>query len=85
MGFAYALDHKGGTVVRGSFGLFYIQEDLLDVSQAFASNGVTRPFLVVVGPKFGNSNPLVTYPNSLIVSQRRGRHSLHRRFFSEFP
>ncbi len=65
LGFAYALDHKGGTVVRGSFGLFYIQEDLLDVSEAFASNGVTRPFLVVVGPKFGNSNPLVTYPNSL--------------------
>jgi len=65
VGFAYALDRKGNTVVRGSFGLFYIQEDLLDVSQAFASNGVTRPFLVVVGPKFGNSNPLVTYPNSL--------------------
>ena len=65
LGFAYALDDKGNTVVRGSFGLFYIQEDLLDVSQAFASNGVTRPFLVVVGPKFGNSNPLVTYPNSL--------------------
>ena len=65
VGFAYALDGKGNTVVRGSFGLFYIQEDLLDVSQAFASNGVTRPFLVVVGPKFGNSNPLVTYPNSL--------------------
>ncbi len=65
VGFAYALDRKGDTVVRGSFGLFYIQEDLLDVSQAFASNGVTRPFLVVVGPKFGNSSPLVTYPNSL--------------------
>ncbi len=65
VGFAYALDRKGNTVVRGSFGLFYIQEDLLDVSQAFASNGVTRPFLVVVGPKFGNTNPLVTYPNSL--------------------
>src|SRR5229473_2870188 len=65
VGFAYALDRKGDTVVRGSFGLFYVQEDLLDVSQAFASNGVTRPFLVVVGPKFGNSNPLVTYPNSL--------------------
>jgi hypothetical protein len=64
-GFAYALDRKGGTVVRGSFGLFYIQEDLLDVSQAFASNGVTRPFLVVVGPAFGNSSPLVTYPQSL--------------------
>ena len=56
---------KGNTVVRGSFGLFFIQEDLLDVSEAFASNGITRPFLVVVGPAFGNSNPLVTYPNSL--------------------
>jgi hypothetical protein len=52
-------------VVRGSFGLFYTQEDLLDVSEAFASNGVTRPFLVVVGPAFGDSNPLVTYPSSL--------------------
>src|SRR5882762_5089708 len=65
VGFAYALDRKGNTVVRGSFGLFYVQEDLLDVSQAFASNGITRPFLVVVGPAFGNSNPLVTYPDSL--------------------
>jgi hypothetical protein len=65
VGFAYGLDDKGSTVIRGSFGLFYIQEDLLDVSQAFASNGVTRPFLVVVGPAFGNSNPLVNYPNSL--------------------
>ncbi len=65
VGFAYALGDKGSTVIRGSFGLFYIQEDLLDVSQAFASNGVTRPFLVVVGPAFGNSSPLVTYPNSL--------------------
>ncbi|MGC2196292.1 MAG: TonB-dependent receptor [Terriglobales bacterium] len=65
VGFAYGLDNKGSTVIRGSFGLFYIQEDLLDVSQAFASNGVTRPFLVVVGPAFGNSNPLVTYPDSL--------------------
>ncbi len=64
MGFAYALDSKGNTVVRGSFGLFYIQEDLLDVSQAFASNGVTRPFLVVVGPAFGQS-PQLTYPTSL--------------------
>ena len=34
----------------GPLGLFYVQEDLLDVSQALASNGVTRPFLVVVGP-----------------------------------
>src|SRR5216684_1748980 len=67
VGFAYALDRKGGTVVRGSFGLFYIQEDLLDVSQAFASNGVTRPFLVVVGPGFCSSCTSfpVTYPNSL--------------------
>jgi Carboxypeptidase regulatory-like domain/TonB dependent receptor len=65
VGFVYALDSKSATVVRGSFGLFYIQEDLLDVSQALASNGITRPFLVVVGPAFGNSNPLVTYPDSL--------------------
>jgi hypothetical protein len=65
VGFAYGLDPRGNTVIRGSFGLFYIQEDLLDVSQAFASNGVTRPFLVVAGPAFGNSSPLVTYPNSL--------------------
>ncbi len=43
-------------------GCSIIQEDLLDVSEAFASNGITRPFLVVVGPAFGNSNPLVTYP-----------------------
>lgn len=67
VGFAYGVGSKGATVIRGSFGLFYIQEDLLDVSEAFASNGVTRPFLVVVGPAFGNSNPLVTYPNSLSV------------------
>jgi len=39
--------------------------DLLDVSQAFLSNGISRPFLVTTGPAFGNSNPLVTYPNSL--------------------
>jgi Carboxypeptidase regulatory-like domain/TonB dependent receptor len=65
VGFAYSLDRKGDTVVRGSFGLFYVQEDLLDVSQALASNGITRPFLVVVGPAFNNPDPLVTYPNSL--------------------
>ena len=65
VGFAYSLGSKSSTVVRGSFGLFYVQEDLLDVSEAFASNGITRPFLVVVGPAFGNSNPLVTYPNTL--------------------
>ena len=65
VGFAYSLGSKSSTVVRGSFGLFYVQEDLLDVSEAFASNGITRPFLVVVGPAFHNPNPLVTYPNSL--------------------
>jgi len=68
VGFAYALDSKGNTVVRGSFGLFYIQEDLLDVSQAFASNGITRPFLVAVGPAFCPPNicpPVVNYPDSL--------------------
>jgi hypothetical protein len=63
-------------VIRGSFGLFYIQEDLLDVSQAFASNGVTRPFLVVVGPAFGNSNPLVSYPDSLTSFPGGGSQSI---------
>jgi hypothetical protein len=76
VGFAYSLDPKGNTVVRGSFGLFYIQEDLLDVSQAFASNGVTRPFLVVVGPAFGVANPLVTYPNSLTSFPGAGSQSI---------
>jgi len=65
VGFAYSLDSKNSTVIRGAFGLFYIQTDLLDVSSASISNGVSRQFLVVVGPKFGNSNPAVTYPNSL--------------------
>jgi hypothetical protein len=65
VGFAYSLDQKGATVVRGAFGLFYIQEDLLDVSQAWLSNGVSRPFLFVPGPGFGNSNPCVTYPNTV--------------------
>src|SRR5229473_1437756 len=65
VGFAYSLDSKNFTVIRGAFGLFYIQTDLLDVSSASISNGVSRQFLVVVGPKFGNSNPIVTYPNSL--------------------
>jgi hypothetical protein len=64
-GFAYALDSRNTTVVRGSFGLFYIQEDLLDVSEATLSNGISRQFLVVVGPGFNNNNPLVTFPNSL--------------------
>ena len=65
MGFAYSLDSKSATVVRGAFGLFYIQTDLLDVSTASISNGVSRQFLVVVGPAFNNTNPLVTYPDSL--------------------
>jgi hypothetical protein len=64
-GFAYSLDQKGETVVRGAFGLFYIQEDLLDVSQAWLSNGISRPFLFVPGPGFGNTNPCVTYPNTV--------------------
>jgi hypothetical protein len=65
VGFAYSLDSDSKTVVRGGFGLFYIQEDLLDVSQAFLSNGVSRPFLVATGPGFGNTSPIVTYPTSL--------------------
>src|SRR5260370_28840152 len=65
LGFAYSLDSKNSTVIRGAFALFYIQTDLLDVSSASISNGVSRQFLVVVGPKFGNSNPAVQYPNSL--------------------
>jgi hypothetical protein len=65
VGFAYSLDTKGSTVVRGSFGLFYAQEDLLDTSQALLSNGILRPFLFATGPGFGNNNPIVTYPNSL--------------------
>jgi len=65
VGFAYSLDPKGGTVVRGAFGLFYIQEDLLDVSEGLLSNGISRLFLFATGPAFGNSSPLVSYPNSL--------------------
>jgi Carboxypeptidase regulatory-like domain/TonB dependent receptor len=65
VGFAYSLDSDSKTVVRGGFGIFYIQEDLLDVSQAFLSNGVSRPFLVTTGPGFGNTSPIVTYPTSL--------------------
>ncbi len=65
VGFAYSLDQKGDTVVRGAFGLFYIQEDLLDVSQAWLSNGISRPFLFVAGPGFGATNPCVTYPNTV--------------------
>jgi hypothetical protein len=65
VGFAYSLDAKGATVVRASFGLFYIQEDLLDTSQALLSNGISRPFLATTGLGFGNHNPIVTYPTSL--------------------
>ena len=65
LGFAYSLDQAGNTVVRGAFGLFYIQEDLLDVSQAWVSNGVSRQFLFVPGPGFGNTSPCVTYPNTV--------------------
>jgi Carboxypeptidase regulatory-like domain/TonB dependent receptor len=65
IGFAYSVDSDSKTVVRGGFGLFSIQEDLLDVSQAFLSNGVSRPFLVATGPGFGNTSPIVTYPMSL--------------------
>jgi hypothetical protein len=65
LGFAYSLDSKSATVVRGAFGLFYIQTDLLDVSSASISNGVSRQFLTEYGPVFGNSKPVVTYPNSL--------------------
>jgi Carboxypeptidase regulatory-like domain/TonB dependent receptor/TonB-dependent Receptor Plug Domain len=63
LGVAYAINDK--TVVRSAFGLFYAMEDLLDVSQAFSSNGIARQFLFVPGPAFGNTSPLVSYPNSL--------------------
>jgi hypothetical protein len=65
LGFAYSLDSKSSTVIRGGFGLFYIQTDLLDVSTASISNGVSRQFLVATGPAFHNFNPIVTYPNSI--------------------
>ncbi|HEV2991125.1 MAG TPA: TonB-dependent receptor [Candidatus Angelobacter sp.] len=64
-GFAYGFGPGGSTVVRGNFGLFYIQENLLDVSQGLLSNGIARQFLVATGPGFGNSSPIVTFPNSL--------------------
>jgi hypothetical protein len=64
-GFAYSFGEKNSTVVRGSFGLFYAMTDLLDVSQALTSNGINRQFLFVPGPAFGNSSPIVTYPNYL--------------------
>ncbi len=65
VGFAYGFGPGGKTVLRGSFGLFYIQEDLLDVSQALNSNGITSQFLVATGPGFGNSSPIITFPSSL--------------------
>ncbi|MFY9558941.1 MAG: TonB-dependent receptor [Terriglobales bacterium] len=65
VGFAYALGRNTTTVVRGAFGLFYAMEDLLDVAQGLTSNGINRQFLFVPGPKFGNPDPIVTYPNSL--------------------
>ena len=65
VGFAYSLDSKNSTVIRGAFGLFYIQTDLLDVSSASISNGVSRQFLAATGPAFHNFTPVVTYPNSL--------------------
>ena len=65
LGFAYSPLNSGSLVVRGSFGLFYMQEDLLDVSQATVSNGISRPFLVATGPGFGNDSPIVSYPTSL--------------------
>ena len=64
-GFAYSPFQHHSTVLRGSYGLFYEQEDLLDVSQVLASNGISRQFLAATGPAFGNSNPLVTYPQTL--------------------
>ena len=79
VGFAYSFDRSGGTVVRGSFGLFYIQEDLLDVSDALVSNGVSRVFVFLTGPGFGNNNPVVTYPNALTAppSGPGGTPSIH--------
>jgi hypothetical protein len=65
VGFAYGFGAGGKTVLRGGFGLFYIQEDLLDVSQATLSNGISSQFLVATGPGFGNSSPIVSFPKSL--------------------
>jgi hypothetical protein len=65
VGFAYSFGEKSGTVVRGTFGLFYAMTDLLDVAQGLTSNGINRQFLFVPGPAFHNDNPIVTYPNYL--------------------
>jgi hypothetical protein len=72
VGFAYSLGGKSDTVVRGSFGIFFIQEDLLDVSDALVSNGISRQFVFLTGPGFGNNNPLVTYPNALTAPPAGG-------------
>ena len=66
-------------MVRGSFGLFYIQEDLLDVSDALVSNGISRQFFFLTGPGFGNQDPLVTYPNGLTapLAGGGGSQSIH--------
>jgi hypothetical protein len=79
VGFAYSLDRNGGTVIRGSFGIFFVQEDLLDVSDALVSNGISRQFFFLTGPGFGNSTPLVTYPNPLTapLSGGAGTQSIH--------
>lgn len=65
IGFAYAINKANTTVIKGAFGLFYAPVDLLDNSQALVNNGILRQFLVAVGPAFGNSNPIVTYPNTV--------------------
>ena len=65
LGFAWSPVKHRPTVVRGSFGLFYEQEDLLDVSQVLVSNGISRPFLAATGPAFGNSSPIVNFPETL--------------------
>jgi hypothetical protein len=72
VGFAYSLDAKGSTVIRGSFGIFFIQEDLLDVSDALVSNGISRQFIFLTGTGFGNNAPLVTYPNALTAPPAAG-------------
>src|SRR3984885_9857500 len=58
IGFAYSLTNSGDTVVRGSFGLFYIQEDLLDVSDALISNGISRQFVFLTAPGLGTNSSL---------------------------
>ena len=65
VGFTFSPFKNRATVIRGSFGLFYEQEDLLDVSQVTSSNGISRHFLAATGPAYGNSSPLATYPQTL--------------------